>query len=148
MDPHSSTPLVNVYSKLHTKEFSTNAAKLTSSLYLSEMEVTITPHVIKRCKIVHVFHITGESGTVGATMLCEYGYGQYRVMGLAVADKRKGYGTALMKSLIEFVPKGTKLVIGVDTGKESTEWLLKWYTSMGFEIFLKNTDETVLCKIT
>ena len=136
---------VNVYSKKYNKFYSTNAAKLTSALYLSEMGVKVTPHTIKREMIVFVFSIKGEDGTtIGATMLSKRWHYPYRVMGLAVVDKRKGYGTALMQALCDSVPKSSIIELGVDKHKETTEWLLKWYQKLGFKIVLEKRDEILL----
>ena len=67
-------------------------------------------------------------------------------MGVAVASKRMGHGTALMRKIEEILPQGARLELGVDTGKDSTEWLQRWYERLGYETERDAGYEIVMVK--
>lgn len=144
------TPTIHILSKKgrHSKWFDSKATQLTRALYASQLGgALVTKKLIRMMNIQHVLWIESADGTpVAATMIQKQRGVYYRVGGLAVDDahKRKGYGSTLMAEIKKIVPNGARLILGVDTGKDATEWLTKWYTQLGFSFIQETHDEILL----
>jgi GNAT superfamily N-acetyltransferase len=123
----------------HSKRFDSMAAQITQALYaLYFGPPMVTKKVIRSLNIRHVLWIEGEEGTPIAAMMVMFNsmMGYYRVSGLVVDVRyqRQGFGAALMeKVMTEVLPDGAELQLGVDTEKETTEWLRQWYARLGFK---------------
>lgn len=129
------------------EEFYRETSRVAADLYRKEFGpgMPVTPQLVRDFDIRHVLWIEDE-GVAAATMVCLLKGGKFRVMGIAVRDKRKGYGTSLMQEIDRILSPGSTLLLGVDNGKESTQWLLDWYERLGFEIEDYGYDETILVK--
>jgi ribosomal protein S18 acetylase RimI-like enzyme len=135
----------------HNKKFDGLASQLTRSLYASQLGgLPVTKEVVRTMNIQHVLSIkepqTGEP--IAASMVMRYPNGQYRVCGVAVdsAHKRKGYGTAIMRRIEALLPSESRLCLGVDKDKEETQWLVDWYTTLGYERCSETHDEIIMAK--
>jgi len=124
----------------YNKWFDRQAARHTTMLYRESFGVGVTRYCVRTLDITHVVWVETEAKDTLAAMMLSRGNssnpGVYRVQGLAVsADKqRQGYGTALMQSLDQILPKGTTVWLCVDKGKDSTERLVQWYRRLGFNL--------------
>jgi len=132
----------------HSKGFDSRATQLTRDLYAKQLGgELVTKKVVRTNNIRHVLWIESDDGKpVAATMVIQLQGVYHRVGGLAVDDehKRKGYGSALLRRIHELLPSGSRLILGVDKGKDATDWLIKWYTRMGFVRVSESRDEVVL----
>jgi predicted GNAT family acetyltransferase len=145
------SPIIHILSKKgHSKKFDSRATQLTRALYSTQLGgALITKELIRAMNIRHVLWIESADGTpVAATMVFQQREVYFRVGGLAVDDahKRKGYGSALLGRIDELLPTGSRLLLGVDTGKDATEWLTEWYKRLGFLPIEETHDEIVLGK--
>ena len=147
-----STPVVQVLTKKgrFSKWFNRRAAALTRSVYATQFGgPVVSKGMVQNDNVVHVVYIQAEDGTtVAASMVIYNKRGFYRVHGLAVETehKRKGYGTALMNKIMEIMPHRSDLILGVDIGKAETDWLLEWYTKLGFQVIDETYDEILMHK--
>jgi predicted GNAT family acetyltransferase len=144
-------PTIHVLRKRgHSKGFDSRATHITRDLYATQLGGDlVTKELIRANNIRSVAWIESDDGKpVAAAMLIQMRSVYYRVGGLAVDDehKRKGYGTALMARLQELIPSGSRLILGVDTDREATEWLVEWYTRLGFMHITETHDEILLGK--
>ena len=135
---------VKTYSRHNTADFCSTASALVHDLYLAAFgpEHPVTPEFIEQQRITKVYCIEQDGTVVAATMLKRFGCGFY-VQGIAVQSKRKGYGTKLMEALIDSVPEAGGIQLGVDTGKQSTDWLTEWYMRLGF-VHLGSEDSQII----
>ena len=145
------TPTIHILSKNgHSKGFDSRATQLTRELYATQLGGDlVTKALVRTNKIKYVVWIQADDGTpIAASMVLQLRGMYYRVGGLAVHDahKRKGYGSALLAKIHELLPSGSRLLLGVDTGKEATEWLTKWYKRLGFMHVNETHDEILLGK--
>ena len=142
-------PTIHVLSKRgNSKRFDSGATNITRDLYATQLGgELVTKELIRTNNIRHVAWIESDDGKpVAAAMLIQLRSEYYRVGGLAVdnAHKRKGYGTAIMARIQELVPSGSRLILGVDKDKETTEWLVEWYKRLGFMHLTETHDEVLL----
>jgi GNAT superfamily N-acetyltransferase len=135
----------------HSKPFDSRAAQLTQKLYeLHFGPPRVTKAVIRALNIRHVLLVEDAEGTpIAATMLMRHPHLKYyRVSGLAVdaRHQQQGLGRALMHRLMTdpslIKESAAELRVGVDTGKQSTEWLRQWYARLGFteEVHERSSD--------
>ena len=137
------------FTKRDSEAFRTKAAQVCADLYLEAFgpALPVTPQLIFQARIQHLIWIEDdERQPVAATMVAMRSKQDYRIMGVAVASKRMGHGTALMRKIEEILPQGARLELGVDTGKDSTEWLQRWYERLGYETERDAGYEIVMVK--
>lgn len=120
------------------KWFDRQAARATNDLYAAQFGVGVSRRRVQALGVRHVLWVESDTGeTAGAMMLSRQGLEPlFRVQGMAVsrAFQRQGYGSLLLSSIDDFVGKGATVWLCVDKGQPSTEWLLHWYTRMGFQL--------------
>ena len=120
------------------KWFDRQAAHKTVELYQQQFGVCVSRRCVRALDVSHVLWVESEAGvTAGAMMLSRTGIEPvYRVQGLAVSQdfQPQGYGTTLLASVDGFVGPGATVWLCVDKGRDSTDWLVRWYTRMGFEL--------------
>jgi len=125
---------------LHSKWFDRQAARRTNELYLMQFGLGVSKRLVRGISVSHVLWIETDQGqTAGAMMLSRQGVvdqNLYRVQGLAVAPEfqHKGYGSALLSAADTFVGTGAVIWLCVDKYRSSTDWLVKWYCRMGYEL--------------
>jgi len=142
---------IHVLSKKgNSKGFDSRATQITRGLYATQLGgELVTKELVRTSNIRNVAWIESADGTpVAAAMLIQMRSVYFRVGGLAVDDahKHQGYGTALMARLHELMPSGSRLILGVDKGREATEWLVEWYKRLGFMHITETHDEILLGK--
>ena len=135
----------------HNKWFDSRAAELTCAIYASELGGSpVTKKVVRTMNIQYVLWIKDmeTEKTIAAAMVMRFVNGDHRICGIAVdpSHKRKGYGTALMRKIESLMPDESSLCLGVDKDKEATQWLLEWYTSLGFQRIRETSYEFILEK--
>lgn len=146
MQAQAQAPLVvNLVKRGHyNKWFDRQAANKTNQLYQQRFGQPVTRRDVRALDISHVMWIeTDDSEVSGSMMLGGSTKAEpavYRVQGLAVSKpkQRQGYGTALIQSIDRVLPSGTIVWLCVDKGRDSTEWLVRWYLRMGFELAYKD----------
>ncbi len=150
--PEMDSPIIYILSKKgrNNKWFDSRATQLTRALYASQLGgALVNKKFIRAMKIRHVLWIESADGVpIAAAMIQQQRSVYYRLGGLAVDDahKRKGYGSALMSRISQMLPRGSMLLLGVDTGKDATKWLTEWYIRLGFVEVDETYDEILLGK--
>jgi len=121
-----------------SKWFDRRAAHTTNELYKQGFALPVTRRVVQHMCVSHVFWIEQDDQTVAATMLTRLEEREpvYRVLGLTVDSnfRRQGYGTALLATIDKFVGAGSTVYLCVDKDRGSTDWLVAWYTRVGFSL--------------
>jgi hypothetical protein len=133
------------------KWFDRQAAQRTKTLYASQFgnQLPVTKRIVRELNIKHVMWIEDQDKTpIAACMLTEINPVFFRISGLAVdsVHHRKGLGTALVCEIEKVLPNHTTVELGVDTGKENTEWLREWYGRMGYKECDFTYDEITMRK--
>jgi GNAT superfamily N-acetyltransferase len=129
-----------------SKRFVQSAARITRDLYAPAFNIpTVTKREIFWSNVRHVLWIENKEDRtpIAATMIMYHEmHKYYRIMGLAVHElhRRQGYGAQLMRAALAMLPTGAELHVGVDTGKDSTDWLVEWYSRMGFQPMMQSHD--------
>jgi ribosomal protein S18 acetylase RimI-like enzyme len=99
--------------------------------------------------IRHVLWVEADDSTpIAATMIMLNYDENYRICGLAVESsyQKQGHAKALMAKIDEVLPEQSEVELGVDKGKDSTEWLTSWYERLGFRQIDETPHEIVLSK--
>lgn len=121
-----------------------------SGLYNNVFEYKVTEESIVQNRIQHLVWMQEGDTTIGACMV-GMEQDEYRIMGIVVdkAHQRNGHGQRLLDKAEEFVPLGSWVKLGVDLGKDSTDWLVEWYERRGYEEDSYHTswDEIILYKM-
>ena len=146
-------PIVHHLAKVYDKDeaFASEAATRTHELFAKYFgtEYPIDTTLINDWKIGQILWIEDEEtgATAAACLVAVYGLPPlHRINGLAVdiEYRRKGYASAILNELITLTPTSTLLEAVVDRDTECTEWLIEWYSRMGFEVVGASKAEVVL----
>ena len=134
----------------HNKWFDCQAVIRTKTLYESQFgkELPVTKRLIRDLNIKYLLYIEQNTTTVAASMVTQSMPSLYLVKGIAVDPlfQRRGYATALIHKIEATLPNHSTLQLGVDKGKENTEWLVEWYSKLGYEYWDSTEYEIYLEK--
>jgi GNAT superfamily N-acetyltransferase len=142
----------HLHKRGHSRYFDSQAVKHARDIYKQQfgpMSETVTKSLVRNMNIIYVFWIEDETrSTIAATMVSEIMDRHFRIGGLAVKTEhqRKGLASALLREMDAVLPKDSTLELGVDVGKDTTEWYTNWYTRMGFEVVEIKSYEFVMSK--